>query len=301
MPASLGRAPAATDEWLLVRLSGSIVKVERLGDRWRAEIVLADGSKVPVHGQPGAGIPSTAIVAGRRITVTGIVRRPYPTASDRRFALLPRDGADIAIGPSDSGAAPDATGGTDQGGALPGAAPPTTNITPDTDLATLLDHVGQRVRVGGLIASIGADGFDLDDGTALARIVLSGDMAALLPHLREGEAIAATGVVALQDGAAVVIVDGTGTLVRVGSLGQAVPIGGFAAEATPAPSADGAVAALAADSSALRPALPPASLLAISMVSALSVLVTLARRRVARRRLRQVLVARLASLRPNIG
>ncbi len=37
-PATLNRAPAERDEWQLVRISGTVLKVERLGDRWRAEV-----------------------------------------------------------------------------------------------------------------------------------------------------------------------------------------------------------------------------------------------------------------------
>ena len=59
-PAALSRPPGERDEWQLVRLSGTVLKVERLGDRWRAEIQLADGAKVPIQGQAGVGIPSTA-------------------------------------------------------------------------------------------------------------------------------------------------------------------------------------------------------------------------------------------------
>ena len=77
-PVSLARPPAERDEWQLVRIAGTVEKVERLGDRWRAEIVLASGARAPISGQAGAGIPSTAIVVGRTVTVIGIVRRPYP-------------------------------------------------------------------------------------------------------------------------------------------------------------------------------------------------------------------------------
>src|SRR5262249_28074214 len=161
------------------------------------EVQLADGSKAVVAGQAGAGIPSTAILVGRRITVVGIVKRPYPTASDRRYAVLPRDGVDVAIGPAGNGAAP-APIRTGSGGAGAGAGAGSGagasngaggDVTPDTDLAALSDDVGQQVRVGGVIARLADDGFDLDDGTALAHIVLSGDIAALISHLREGEAV----------------------------------------------------------------------------------------------------------------
>ena len=124
---------------------------------------------------------------------------------------------------------------------------------PDTDLAALHEHVGETVRVGGLIASVAGDGFDLDDGTALARVELRGDMAALLPHLREGEAVAATGVVAMVDGAPIVIVDAAGSLLRVGSLGQALPIAGASPALSPVPSASAGGQPLAADSTLLGP------------------------------------------------
>jgi len=299
-PVALGRPPAERDEWQLVRISGTVEKVERLGDRWRAEIVLANGGRAPVHGQAGAGIPSTAIVVGRPVTVTGIVRRPYPTATDRRFAVLPRDGHDLALGPaangsgnasgSGSGAAP----GRD-GAAGPSPSPLGVDITPDTDLAVLADHVGERVRVGGLIARLTDDGFDLDDGTALAQVVLRGSMSDLLPHLRVGEAIAATGVVELEGGAAIVVVDDEGALFRVGSLGQALPIAGSAGpEASVLPDGD---ASLNADAIGLGPDFMPASALTLVGLALLSIAATVVRRQVQRRRLRAVLVARLAGLR----
>jgi uncharacterized protein YdeI (BOF family) len=294
-PLSLQRAPAERDEWLLVRISGTVVKVERLGDRWRAEIALADGTKVPVQGQAGAGIPSTVIVAGKRITVTGIVKRPYPTASDRRFAVLPRAGTDVAVGPS--GGSGSGEGLTPVAGpASPGAASgERADVTPDTDLATLGDHVGERVRIGGLITHVSEDGFDLDDGTALAHVVLEGDMAALLPHLREGEAIAATGIVKLVAGAAQVVVGTDGALARIGSLGQALPIGGIVPD-EPSASA-GATGVLAADSTGLATGFAPTSVFAMLGLAATSILATALRRRLQRRRLRTALVARLAGLR----
>ena len=297
-PTTLNRAPAERDEWLLVQISGTVVKVERLGDRWRADVTLADGTKVAVHGQAGAGIPSTAIVTGRRISVVGIVKRPYPTASDQRFAILPRSGADVSIATAGNGEpAPLGTGDEGPGGAGAAAARGASAVTPDTDLAALLEHVGERVRVGGLIVSVAGDGFDLDDGTALARVELRGDMADLLPHLREGEAVAATGVVQLLDGAPVVTVDAAGSLLRVGSLGQALPIGGGPPAADPTSSPEAGTTSLAADSGVLGPAAAPTSLLAIALLTLASAAVTLLRRRLERRRLREAVVGRLATLR----
>jgi hypothetical protein len=297
-PATLRRVPAERDEWLLVRISGTVAKVSRIGDRWKAEVTLGDGAAALVQGQAGAGIPSTSLIAGRPVTVTGIVRRPYPTASDRRFAVLPRGAADVALGDARS-AGGASTGGGSAGatgaaaGATAGSATSGAAITPDTDLATLGDAVGATVRVGGLVARIADDGFDLDDGTALARIQLRGDVLTLLPHLRAGEAVAATGRVELVDGAPVVVVDEAGTLLRVGTLGEGLPIGDGPA---PVPSAAAGGAPVTADSSGIGgPA--PVSLLALASLTALSVLATAVRRRLLQRRLRLALVGRLATLR----
>lgn len=297
-PVNLHRLPGERDEWQLVRISGTVAKVNRIGDRWRAEVTLADGSSGLVQGQAGAGIPSTAIVVGRRITVVGIVRRPYPTASDRRWTILPRSASDLDVG-SGNGQAP---GGSSGGGGTSianGAAstPAANDVTPDTDLATLADAVGQEVKVGGLIARIAEGGFDLDDGTALARVELRGEMLALLPHLRAGEAIAATGRVELVDGAPIVAVDDDGTLVRVGTLGQALPIGAGAGPAA----TSGTAGAITADSSSGLGGPMPVSLLALAGLTALTALATVLRRRLLQRRLRLALVERLATFGANAG
>ena len=295
-PLTLRRAPAERDEWLLVRLSGTIAKVTRIGERWRAELTLADGTAVLVQGQAGAGIPSTSIAAGNRVEVTGIVRRPYPTASDRRFAVLPRSAADLDVNAAGTGTGSASAGGGaggGQGGAARASADPAAAaITPDTDLATLADLIGQRVQVGGLIARIADDGFDLDDGTAVARVELRGDMRGLLPHLRQGQAVAAAGTVELVDGTPVVVVDDEGTLVRVGSLGEGLPIGDAPPEAN-----DGQGGGpVTADSSSGLGGPGPASLFALASLTGLSVLATVLRRRLLRRRLRFALVDRLRAL-----
>jgi hypothetical protein len=304
----LRRAPAERDEWRLVRLSGTVDKVNRIGERWRAEVKLADGTAILVLGQAGSGIPSTAIVAGSRITVTGIVRRPYPTASDRRFGVLPRAVSDVTMTPGggDQGSAGGSGGtgrGATNGGATgaggdatgPGSAgAAATDVTPDTDLATIVDLVGTRVRVGGLVVRIGEDGFDLDDGTALAHVVLDGDVHALLVHMHEREAVAATGTVRMVDGSAAIVVDAAGSIVRVGTLGQALPIAEELPTAPPA-SAGGPVAAGNGD--ALAGALPPTSLIALLGLVAMSVVATMVRRRLLQHRLREALVERLAGLR----
>lgn len=305
-PASRTTPPGEAEEWRLVRVSGTISKVERLGDRWRAALLVggSSGPAMPILGQAGAAIPSTAVISGRSVTITGIVKRPYPTATDQRFAILPRSQADLASGPSGSagGSAGGAAGSRERAGSSgdtttgAGALGSATDVTPDTDLAALLLRLGQRVRVGGLVATISQGGFDLDDGTAIAPVVLRGDARELLPYLRVRDAIAASGTVERIDGALVVVVAAAGDLVRVGDLGQALPIG---PSTSPAPSVEPASASLADTvSSVLQPQPGPVGLVAMAVLSLASLVGTLLRRRRARRLLREVITARLATLRP---
>ena len=97
LPLGLRTAPGAAHEWRLVRIEGEVVDVHKLGDRWRAEIAVGS-SRVLVSGLPDSGLAATALVEGRRATVIGIVRRPYPTATDRRFAIVPRSTGDVRLG-----------------------------------------------------------------------------------------------------------------------------------------------------------------------------------------------------------
>src|SRR5207245_8983031 len=131
--------------------------------------------------------PGTALVEGRTATIVGIVRRPYPSATDRRFAILPRGPADVILGGSSEGdpsgpgngaGGPGAGGGAGRSG--PGAG--STGLAPlDLDLAELGGHVGALVRVGGLVAEMASDGFRVDDGTAVGRVVLRGPALDQLP------------------------------------------------------------------------------------------------------------------------
>ena len=88
--------PGLAHEWRLVSVTGRVDTVRKLGDRWRAEIIVG-AQKVVVVGEAGAGIPSTALEKGRTVTVVGIARRPFPSASDRRFAVTPRFAADVRV------------------------------------------------------------------------------------------------------------------------------------------------------------------------------------------------------------
>ena len=68
------------------------------------------------------------------------------------------------------------------------------------DLATLDDHVGAIVRVGGLVVAKTADGFTLDDGTAIGRVQLGGEAAAFLGLIETGDALGIVGRVSVAAG-----------------------------------------------------------------------------------------------------
>ena len=111
-PMELRSEPGEDHEWELVRIHGPVASVHKLGDRWRAEIRLG-GRQVVVVGQAGAGIAVDTLAEDRTATVTGIVRRPYPTASDQRFTILPRYPADVRVTGSAAAAEPTNTQGAD--------------------------------------------------------------------------------------------------------------------------------------------------------------------------------------------
>jgi hypothetical protein len=296
----LRRAAGAADEWRLVRVSGTIVDVHRLGERWLAELDLGS-VRVPVSGLAGSGIPGASVVEGRRATVAGIVRRPYPTATDRRFAVVPRSAADLALG------APAATGPAGSGATTPVAgassapgsgSPGGGGEAPDVDLARLGDHVGRVVRVGGLVAELQPDGAILDDGTATARLVLEGDAAGLAALLEPGDALNATGTVELRDGETGVVVAKAADLALAGA-----PVAD-AADAAAATAQGGLLVPRATGGAAVRAGLArdmvldPASagLGTLLLVVTMSVLVTAARRHRGRRLLQARVAARLEAL-----
>ncbi len=204
-------APTEALAWRLVSFRGRIDDVKKLGDRWRAEVVLGS-DRIVVVGQPGAGIPVTAVIEGRTATIRGIVRRAYPSASDRRPTILPRSAADLQVEAAGgtAGAGPSAgTGGSTGGGSTTGAGSVAATAgsgtagseaavaamlaVPAADLADLADLVGQRVRVGGLVQELRSDGFGLDDGTAIGTIVLSDAALDWLPLIEPDDAINVVG------------------------------------------------------------------------------------------------------------
>jgi hypothetical protein len=292
----LRRAPTAAHEWRLVRISGTVVEVKKLGDRWRAELTVGP-DRVVVNGLAGARIPASAVVEGRTATIVGIVRRPYPGATDRRWSIAPRSTADVAT------ASGGATDGARDGSAQPGEAgagpvgAASDASTSNVDLVDLAGHVGQIVRVGGLVTELVPDGFLLDDGTAIGRIVLAGAAAEYLPLIEPGDALNATGRVEQDgDGYRVVVEDPAG-LVRVGdpTLDPTAPAPVDAPAGvlgSPSPEQLGRLAG-----GLLGPDLPgTAGAVGVVLVSAASLAVTVLRRQRARRRLAARVAARVASV-----
>jgi hypothetical protein len=303
---ALTGAPTAALEWSLVRVTGTLVDVRRSGDRWTADLATRGATRILVSGLAGSGISSSAVAEGRSATVTGIVKRPYPTATDRRFAVVPRRAADLVLGAAAVGS-PSASGSPGTGstaGGLPGATTGTPGVlassppgsVPDIDLVDLGAHLGERVRVGGLVASIEEDGIRLDDGTAIGRLVFADAAAALLEQLRPGDALNATGVPERRDEPVLVVGDAADVELVGGTTGALV-VDPTEPLPSPAPVADSRRSALQAAlgrGMGLDPA--SAGLGTLAMMAAISIAVTLARRHRANREVRRRIVARLEAI-----
>ena len=258
-PAILKTQPSAAIEWRLATVSGTVERVTRDGTAWKADL-LAGTQRIVIAGIAGSGIASTALVAGARATISGIVRRPHPSASDRRFAVVPRSSDDVHA----SVALPSASGrGTTSATSRPGAAAgrsPTPAGEPaapsaaadasgsvrDAELASLERWIGQRVRVGGLVVELRPGAIVIDDGSAQGLIVVDDRSAALLAILQPGDALNALGIVVEQPELAVLVDDPAGLMPVTAVLteAQVAPV----ASAPPtegAPPPDAAVAAAA--------------------------------------------------------
>ena len=231
-PRALAGEPGTADEGRLVRLEGTVLDLKRLGDRWRAE-VRTSRATIVVAGLAGAGIPSATLREGARATVVGVVRRPHPAATDRRFAVVPRSPADVRVTAGGAARAAGATPPSPGAGGRPGTvtgsgsgapAPAAAGDAPvEADLARLAGLEGRRVRVGGLVVANDGVQVVVDDGTATGALRLAGDAAMLLPLLEPGDAIAATGRV-LPGPEARIEVRSAGDVTRLGDLGEALPI-----------------------------------------------------------------------------
>jgi hypothetical protein len=310
-PIELRVAPGSAHEWRLVRVKGSIVDVRKIGDRWRAEIVVG-GQRIPVTGLAGARIPVTAVIEGRTATIVGIVRRPYPSATDRRFAIVPRSRADIALGTAGSASsAPSVgTGASTSGGASSGtsagqSSSGSTDSSPatplDLDIAEIGDHVGVLVRVGGLVGGLQADGFELDDGTAVGRIVLRGAAVDQRSLIGTGDALNAIGIVeAGSDSAAgahlVAVTDPAG-IIRVGDPSADAPSTAPSEPAAlPTGLAIGGDPATHRASGLLDSSLPDIGIAGVVLAGLASLAVTLLRRHRMRRQLAIRVARRLSTI-----
>ncbi len=307
-----------TQVWRLVSVHGRIEDVKKLGDRWRAE-VLVGSQRILVTGQPGAGIAVAGVIEGRNVRLIGIVRRAFPSSSDRRPTLLPRSPADIDVAgaagtgsASAAGAGAAGTGGSGAtGSGTRGAAgtagagsSPATGLAaaPDVDLVDLAAADGTTVRVGGLITELLGDGFRLDDGTAIGRVVLAGAAADRLDLIEPGDAINAVGRVSrLSDGAlGVLVTDPAGVTLGSDPTADSAATDPAASgqPGTPAsPGASDGVDALAAGFGTDAGSLPGAGagLASLLGIVLLSVAVTVLRRRHTRQLLAGRVAARIAA------
>jgi hypothetical protein len=157
------------------------------------------------------------------------------------------------------------------------------------------------VRVGGLVRDLHDDGFDLDDGTAIGTIVLTGDAAAWLPLIEPDDAINVVGRVTTSADGPTVVVDDPAAIVLgadpVAAAGAMTASAAAEPSTDPAmPSADGhpRLAGFGADLGALPGA--GAGLATLLLVTLASVALTLVRRRQSRRLLASRVAVRLAAL-----
>jgi len=300
-------SPGEAHEWRLVTTSGPVDSVHKLGDRWRAEIVVG-GQSVVVVGEAGAGIASSALVEGRTATVTGIARRPFPSATDRRFAVTPRFPADVRVaGGSTAGSATedgDRADGTNSAASGSGAAAAAyASAAEDADLVDLASMIGRLVRVGGLVVDLRPDGFTLDDGTAIGRVVLRGTALDQLPLVEPDDALNAIGRVEATADGPVVAVDDPAGLVQAGdpvpAEASSSPAGNSAASLAGPSGAASSSSRLASRLAGLGATLPldpgAVGLGTLLAISAISLALTVLRRQRSRRRIAARIARRLAT------
>ena len=300
-PIVLHAGPSEQHEWRLVRIKGTVSKVSKLGERWRAEIRVG-GTEVVVTGQAGAGIAHDVLTEDAVATVVGIVRRPYPTASDQRFTILPRFASDVGTTGRPASArnvngTPGSSGGRNATSptTIPQATSPTSAAFRNADLVDLANLVGQDVRVGGLVIDLVPEGFTLDDGTGSGTVHLLDEAAELVALVEPGDAVNATGTVELLADGPVVVVRAAAGLSLAGDIGGPAPSAAPRTEPTatsmPGPDA-GSTAAGLGDLPDATPGL--AGVGTILAVTMLSIAVTGLRRWQARRRLAVRVATRLA-------
>lgn len=207
----LGSAPIGPAlEWRLVTVTGTVEAVHRDGDAWRAELTLSGGG-IPIVGLERSGIASTALEAGRKATITGIVKRAYPTASDQRLQIVPRNAADISLGAAQPSARP--PGPTSHPQSTPRSTAHPSSRPPGSPGTT---GPGSQLLVGGTVTSVDGTSVVLTDASGESTIELVGDAAPLAATLSVGDLVNARGTLT-SDGH--VIVDNPGDLVRLSADG----------------------------------------------------------------------------------
>jgi hypothetical protein len=235
-------APAL--EWRLVTVTGTVEFVHRDGDAWRAELTL-NGGGVPVVGLARSGIASTALEAGRAATITGIVKRAYPTATDQRLTIVPRTAADIRLGaaqPSDRPGSPTGRPGsstprpdaserpTDSAGHEAAGSPspgPPAPAAGDVPLGELAAYQGATVRIGGLVTRVDGARLTVVDSSGSATIELTGEAAAVAATIAPNDLVNATGMVAGAGDSLRLVVDDQAGLTRLAARVAATPPDGL--------------------------------------------------------------------------
>ncbi|MDL2334689.1 MAG: lamin tail domain-containing protein [Chloroflexota bacterium] len=213
--AQLGSAPIGQAlEWRLVTVTGTVESVHKDGDAWRAELTLTGGG-IPIVGLERSAIASTALEAGRKATITGIVKRAYPTASDQRLQLVPRSAADIKLGAAQPTSRP--PGSTPH----PQSTPRTTaHPSPRPSGSLIASGTGSELVVGGLVTSVDGSIVVLTDASGDSTIELVGDAAPLVATLRIGDLVNARGTLHSNGH---VIVNNSADVVRLSADGATEP------------------------------------------------------------------------------
>jgi DNA/RNA endonuclease YhcR with UshA esterase domain len=229
MPTILRRPPEESDEWQLVAVTVRLLEVERDGEAWRAEATLGTAGELPLVGLASAGISSDGLDPGRSARVVGIVKRAHPSASDQRFAVVPRTTEDVVLGRLTAGEEPEGPGGEPGGpdGDSSGAAAQHVAAATTATLDALHGLADALVRVGGRLVRIEGARLTLDDGTAEGTVRLVEGPQALEPPLRVGEVLNVVGRVRERvPGQPEIVVRTSGDVSRAGLTAPASPTPG---------------------------------------------------------------------------
>jgi hypothetical protein len=192
---ALARPPGEADEWSLVTVDALVTDVQRTSDTWRAEAVLRSGETLPIAGLAGSGIDGDLLEPGREARISGIVRRAHPSATDQRFAIVPRTRSDIRLGarpPREDDGEGDENGDRDALAAVGHDGNRSTPV-PTVTLGALARHDQRIVRVGGRVQSLQDRRLTLEDGTASGLVRLGQAVGSVAGTIDVGDVVNATG------------------------------------------------------------------------------------------------------------